>query len=552
MCRNPLNKYIRPKSGFWVIIGFLMTQLISCGLSPQQVDLDLNNTLPEVKVTVFSEAIRKLGQANQIFGRGALYIMSKPAFDRTGTSLPTQGEIPQDISEMVKSTLNAVGGNIWYVPYDPEFMLNTAQTGYSEWGDKLLPDVVLVGGLTEFDRGLVTKEEGADVSGSAEELGVPMGLDFQDTRKTSLARITLDFNLLDFKTFTGIPFVQAVNSIQVHKGLGIDQLGFTVYGQTLGLRGNIKKIQGRHAAVRLLVQLSIIQIIGKYQKLPYWRLIPNMSPDPVVLDALREEFYAMDRPDRIAKIQEYLYLLGKPVKVTGRLDTATMQAIASFKSERGLRNPSPISEELYLALIENVPIDIQAKVRRRQVNVMIEDYRQNLKTLALQEVPPVEPSVTADVSDSPARETVVERKEKLVPELGELKVWTDKSEVRIGEEIAILFQVSRPMFVRIVVVNAAGQMTTLFPNPYQNDNHAMPGKVYRIPPVGSPIKLTAGAPAGVDKIRAVASFEPVTAEDLQLTESGDFSSDISGNGKRVFAGAEYQVTSSSQQKVAVQ
>ncbi len=546
------SKFLHKMARMLVFV-LLALQLSSCGLSPQQVDLDLNNTLPEVKVTVFSQAIRKLGQANLIYGRGPLYIMSKPAFDRTGTSLPTQGEIPQDSSEMVKSTLNAVGGNIWYVPYDPEFMLNTAQTGYSKWGDKLLPDVVLVGGLTEFDRGLVTKEEGADVSGSAEELGVPMGLDFQDTRKTSLARITLDFNLLDFKTFTGIPFVQAVNSIQVHKGLGIDQLGFTVYGQTLGLRGNIKKIQGRHAAVRLLVQLSIIQIIGKYQKLPYWRLIPNMNPDPVVLDALREAFYSMDRPDRIAKIQEYLYLLGKPVKVTGRLDSATMQAIASFKSEHGLSDSTPVSEELYLALFENVPIDIQAKVRRRQVNAMIQDYQQHLKALALQETPiqAIQPHLSEVVAE-PLREPATENREKATLKLGELKIWTDKPEVRIGEEIAILFQVTEPMFVRIVVVNAAGQMTTLFPNPYQNDNHVVPGRVYRIPPAGSPIKLTAGAPAGVDKIRAVASYEPVTAEDLHLTESGDFRSDDSKNAKRVFAGAEYQVISGRQQNVAVQ
>jgi len=548
MKRKFFSSHPGPRRGLWLVFGFLLTQVVSCGLSPQQVDLDLNNTLPEVKVTVFSDAIRKLGQANKIYGRGPLYIMSKPAFDRTGTSLPTQGEIPQDISEMVKSTLNAVGGDIWYVPYDPEFMLNTAQTGYSEWGDKLLPDVVLVGGLTEFDRGLVTKEEGTDISGSAEELGVPMGLDFADTRKTSLARITLDFNLLDFKTFTGIPFVQAVNSIQVHKGLGVDQLGFTVYGQTLGLRGNIKKIQGRHAAVRLLVQLSIIQIIGKYQKLPYWRLIPNMEPDPVVLDAVREEFYSLDRPDRIARMQEYLYLYGKPVKVTGRLDSATVRAIESFKSEYGVSG-APVGEEVYLALFENVPLDIRAKVRRRQVDAMIKDYQQNLKALAMQEMS--DAPVVAE-TPAPTPEPVTERMKRkdVPPRLGELKIWTDKPEVRIGEEVAIHFQVTEPMFVRIVVINAAGQVTTLFPNPYQNDNHALPGKVYRIPPAGSPIKLTAGAPTGVDKIRAVASFEPVTAEDIRLTESGEFSSEGAGDEKRVYAGAEYQVMPAHPQSVA--
>lgn len=485
--------------------------ITACGVSPQNVDLDLNTTLPEVKATVFSEAVRDLGKANVIYGRDPLHIMSKPIYDQTGTSLPTKGEIPQDISEMVKSALNAFGGDIYYIPYDPEFMMNTAQTGYSEWADKVLPNVVLIGGLTEFDRGLVTKEEGFDISGSAEELGIPMGLDFDDTRKNSLARITLDFNLLDFKTFIGIPFVQAVNTINVHKGLGVDQLGFTVYGQTLGLRGNIKKVQGRHAAVRLLVQLSIIQIIGKYQKLPYWRLLPSSVPDPVVLDAIREEFYGMEDPDKIAKIQEYLYLFNKDVEITGRLDAKTQSAISTFKAEQGVQNPQPVSEELYLALFENVPLEIQTKVRRKLVTPLIARYHNELRALAFAE-------------PSPQIFTPV-KIDKPIPKLGDVKVWMNKRSFHIGEQMEIFFEVTQPMFVRIVTINSAGKVSTLFPNTYQNDNFVRPGAAVRIPPVTTPIKLTVRAPAGVDKIRVAASLNPITADSFPLGDDGEFTSD---------------------------
>ncbi len=525
-----------------ILSAFIAALTSGCGLSPQDVDLDLNQTLPEVNSTVFSQAIADLGKANVIYGRGPLRVMSKPVRDNTGTSLPTQGEIPQDISEMVKSALNAIGGEILYVPFDPEFMISTAQTGYTQWGDKYLPNVVLVGGLTEFDRGLVTKEEGADVSGSAEDLGVPMGLDFSDIRKSSLARITLDFNLVDFKTFTGIPFMQAVNSIRVHKGVGKDELGFTVYGQTLGLRGNIKKIQGRHAAIRLLVQLSIIQIVGKYQKLPYWRLIPNSQPDRVVLDQIREDYYRMGPTERIVKIQEYLYLYGKPVKITGRLDAATMQAIEAFKTEYGVTQTEPVSEALYLALFENVPLDVIAKVRRQQVNTMLAQYRQQANsTVAQTPVVQQTPKPAAPKKDAGQQ-----------PTLGELKVWTDKEQVVIGDEVAVFFKVSKPMFVRIVTVNAAGQVATLFPNPHQNDNYVLPGKTYRIPPSNAPFKLTAGAPAGVDKIRAVASPKPVTAEDLPLTSDGEFKPGNPKDAQRVYAGDEFQVLPQNQQNAAAQ
>ncbi len=484
----------------------------ACGVNPQNVDVDLNTTLPEVKVTVFNQAVRQLGKLNIIYGRGPLHVMSKPVFDRTGTSLPTKGEIPQDISEMVKSTLNGFGGEIFYIPYDPEFMLNTAQTGYSTWGDKILPNVILVGGITEFDRGLVTKEEGFDISGAAEELGIPMGLEFNDTRKSSLARVTLDFNLLDFETFTGVPFIQAVNSISVHKGLGVDILGFTVYGQTLGLRGNMKKVQGRHAAVRLLVQLSIIQVLGKYQNLPYWRILPNSEPDSVVMDAIREQFYSLEPADRIAKIQEFLYLYNKDVDVSGRLDTKTQNAINAIKTEYSVQSKQPVSEELYLALFENMPLDIKAQVRRKQVNAMITNYQNNLRTLALSEVPVG--SLQMNIEKPIVKE--------LAQTLGEVKVWTSKQAFKIGEPMEIFFEVTQPMFVRIVTINSAGKMATLFPNPYQNDNFVQPGKTLRIPPIGSPVNLTVGAPVGVDKIRAAASLTPVSADTFPLGDDGEF------------------------------
>jgi hypothetical protein len=519
---------------------FIASLITACGVSPQDVDLDLNTTLPEVKSTVFNQAVRQLGKANLIYGRDSLHVMSKPVYDRTGTSLPTQGEIPQDISEMVKSTLNGFGGELFYIPYDPEFMLNTAQTGYSKWEGKILPNVILVGGLTEFDRGLVTKEEGFDISGSAEELGIPMGLDFDDTRKSSLARITLDFNLLDFETFIGIPFIQAVNTISVHKGLGVDQLGFTVYGQTLGLRGNIKKVQGRHAAVRLLVQLSVIQVIGKYQRLPYWRLLPSSEPDPVVLDAVREEFYSLKPAGRIAEIQEFLYLFNKDVEITGRLDTKTQNAIAEIKTEYNLQSSQPVSEELYLALFENVPLDVQTQVRRKQVNAMIATYQKNPRSVALNAKQPLD--------NTPAN-TFRPHAIDLDAVLGEVKVWTSKQEFSIGEPMEIFFEVTEPMFVRIVTVNSVGKMATLFPNPYQNDNFARPGKVYRIPPKGSPVNLTVGAPVGVDKIRAAASTIPISADTFPLGNDGEFTANADQDFS--IAGAEFKVLTGSSNQAAL-
>jgi hypothetical protein len=280
---------------------------------------------------------------------------------------------------MVKSTLNSIGGGILYIPYDPEFMLNTAKTGYSDYADKYLPHVVISGGITEFDRGLVTKGENLDGDWSRSFNDELYGIDASDRDKHSLAKITLDFNLIDFKTFTGIPKMQTTNTIKVHKGVSETGLGFTVYGASFGMRGSIKKVQGRHAAVRLLVQASVIQLLGRHQKLPYWRLVPGAKSDPVVLQSITRDFYTMPEHQRVTKIQHYLYLHGYDVTPNGVRDSATNQALASYGSKNSIA--ATVDATTYRNLFETVPLDFKA--RSKQVYLTSNQFVSKVKPATL-------------------------------------------------------------------------------------------------------------------------------------------------------------------------
>ena len=488
----------------------------SCGLSPQNADIDLQETLPEAKTTVFNRSLADLGRVNKIFGQGKLKVMVKNIIDNTGSSLPTEGEIPQDITEMLKSALNGIGGNIFYIPYDPDFMLNTASTGYSDWGNKELPDIVLSGGITEFDRALVTKGDGTDFGGELKN--VPISIELSDQTKSSLASITLDFNLIDFDTFTGIPHMQAINNIKVHKGLRNDTLAFTVYGATFGLRGDIKKIQGRHAATRLLVQLSLIQVLGRYQRLPYWKLIPGAEEDPVVIDLLTEEFYALSTQDRIAKVQEYLVLTGKDVSVTGVLDSQTRAALTEFGGENV---DNGLGVEQYLAVYRQVPLANSTLGRRSLVDSMIARYRNGTNAAKTTLIQPV-------VIPKAKNETIT-NSDPDSTEPGTITLSANQTEFSIDEELIVSFTVDKPMYVRLVTVNSEGKVSNLFPNPYQFDNYAQPGRQYQIPPQNAKFSLKIRGPVGTDKIRAIAGTRPVTAEDAQLNPDGNFKIDPTSN-----------------------
>jgi hypothetical protein len=134
-------------------------------------------------------------------------------------------------------------------------------------------------------------------------------------------------------------------------------------GPSFGLKGSIKKVQGRHAAVRMLVQLSMVQIIGKYLMVPYWTLLPEANPDPVVMDGVKKAFYNMSGVNRIIKVQEFLFIQGYNVSITGELDQETLTALQKVKP--GART---IDKETYLAVFLSVPINDDVFERRMELN----------------------------------------------------------------------------------------------------------------------------------------------------------------------------------------
>jgi hypothetical protein len=54
---------------------------------------------------------------------------------------------------------------------------------------------------------------------------------------------------------------------------------------------------------------------------------------------------------------------------------------------------------------------------------------------------------------------------------GNLRLWTDKTDYNVGETMAVNFSVDKEMYVRVVVINSDGEISTLFPNVYQTSNH---------------------------------------------------------------------------------
>ncbi|MCA1765207.1 MAG: hypothetical protein LC633_03000 [Desulfobulbaceae bacterium] len=394
----------------WLIAAALLTPLIiSCaGVDPRDVDVELEQSAPEVKITSYTGALSDLGSMSTVFDTGLVKIQSNDITDKTGTAMTTGGEIQRNITEIMKSTLNSIGGNVVFIEYDPGFIQNQMVTGYSDFADKLIPDVVITGGITEFDRGLETRGDGVDVGAQATVSGlkswVPsdeIGVNYGSAGKAGKARITLDFNMKDFTTLAGIAKMTTTNSMVVNKATRQKELGITIFGPTFGLKGSVKKVQGRHEAVRLLVQMSMIQMVGKYLNIPYWRLLGDDTlPDPVVIDSIATIFYSMDPAQRVAAIQQWLYVHGYDIQMTGVLDAQTEAALNKFAPDYKIGS-GEISEGLFTDIYINMPFDAAAAGRRTALNNIL--YQQAVAQAEPAVSQPTAPvAATEAVYDEPA------------------------------------------------------------------------------------------------------------------------------------------------------
>lgn len=458
-----------------LISASLVTLLAAC--SGSVANPITHKTTPVRKITLYSDALRNLGSMLVIYQNKKLRVMRKHILDKTGSAIKTT-EIPRDISIMVDSALNSIGGTLIVIPYisDEENLNYDNQKPDNEGAAK----VVITGGITEFDKALLYKggsvNAGADIGG--------YGLDMSHANKTSLSRATLDFNMIDNQKNETLQRIQAINSISLNKTVEEDEVAVNIKGLAFGAKGTTKKVQGRHAAVRLLVEVSMIQLIGRYQNIPYWRLIQGAEKDREVMKATRLKFKHMkSESERVIAFQQFLYLHKYLTTLNGQKDAAFDKALQAFASKEKISNVG-INLQTYLALFESVPIDEDTEVRREEMD----------------ELSPVD--IAADPIMAPLKklETVGQ---------GDLKISTNKQNFEVGEKLTISLSVKKPMFVRLMVVSSNGNISTLLPNIDQLDNMLLPNKIYQIPASQSQGLLTVGLPKGIDRIIAIGSSKQI-------------------------------------------
>ncbi len=298
----------------------------------------------------------------------------KPIIDATGLS--QTGEIPLDITALVRDAVAQVYHKVRYVEqYDQtdivqiQAELLKLQTNKLQ-GIAALPaqrpavDFTITGRISQFDRNL---ESQSDKSRAMANFGAGTGrtdANAEAEQSSRLSRLSISFSVFN-PNGVSIPGKFGASMEVMYAKNGID-IGFAVFGNGLGYGSEATAMHGRHLALQMMTEFSVVQMIGRTLNIPYWRVGDEhriFEPDPLVLDEWRRQYSGMGSM-LIPFMQAQCIACGDTsVTVTGILDGPTRAALDRFADKFDVGNRQYPNFEIYRELEENRLLDRNAAAR---------------------------------------------------------------------------------------------------------------------------------------------------------------------------------------------
>lgn len=300
-------------------------------------------TKPTKNLTSFSESLRCMDDLFVAFGVRDVVVTSQGIPDATG-------EISTGTKDMLISAVSrmSVKSNAFiFVDFDQtQYDVNALQNLVGFTNDFVVPNYYIRGAITQLDEQVISESASGGIS-----------LPFADgggSKDQVISLVSVDLNMGDLLTRQILPYASSNNSIAVRRsGTSVDA-GGTIQNIELGLSFNVSMNQseGMHQAIRTLVDLSTVEVLGKLTQVPYWRCLQIEQTSPAVTAQARDWYANMEAGDRVVFVQRALagsgYYKGP---IDGAVTTETRDAIGAYQADNGLIADGHINFDLYASLI---------------------------------------------------------------------------------------------------------------------------------------------------------------------------------------------------------
>jgi hypothetical protein len=423
---------------------------------------------PAARVTPYTKPLACLGDLYGAYSSNPapLLVSVMPANDVTGASQFTSAEVPREFTLMVEAAVNSVSPKIRLINVDHEFQVRENAVGGRF--QRVAPKLLLKPAISEFDRGLAIMSGKRDLSGffgkgkGATDFSVDKGAE------EATARIAVDMMAYEYGTMSSVPNVHASVGAEVGRK-GVNQgWSMSIYGWGLGNTTTSKSIQARHEAVRILTEYSVLQTLGRYLRLPYWRCVEGMEEDPVLKQSLSRYHQNLDDKARVASLQELLQYHGFEIEKSGVVDDNTKQAFSSLT----VTNPEAVQNktltDLYYQLYVSIPVGNVPDQPGWRLVMPLPAQPQPRPQAAAAQAPAATPAPSAAATAGNAATK-------------QLSLTMRQQPSKRGEPIALQLTANSALHAYCFLQEADGKIQMFYPNRFAKNSRINAGQTLQLP-----------------------------------------------------------------------
>lgn len=298
-------------------------------------------------------------------------------------------------------------------------------------------------------------------------------------RNVAYSTVSVDLTVGNLVQRTLISRAQAGNEVVLQSRSTGAQVGgsFEKYGANIEITAT--RADGVPQAVRTLVELNAIEILGRLTGAPYWACLGAAHEDDSARQARRDIFFNMSPAERVVFAQRRLGRLGYYAgPLDGHISPDVATALGAYLRDQGRSSQTALDFATY---------ELLTQWRRGEASAAPEAAARPAAVAAL---PSPAPADQAALAAAPALQF-------------QLQLIADGR--RPGAPVRLALQADRDAFAYCYIQDAAGAVARLFPNRWQPDPLVAGGARVEIPGPQAGFDLLLPAAGARERVACFAS-----------------------------------------------
>jgi curli biogenesis system outer membrane secretion channel CsgG len=303
------------------------------------------STAPYRSVTNFSSAVRCMDGMLITYGVRDISILVEDLEDQTKkVSTGTKDMLLTTMSDMTRRSRA-----IKFIAYGGDSKNAVAFLQQAEKKDAY-------SSVPQFDiRGSVTQFED-NIAKAAKDVGFSIG-EFLNLGKSSSSTakiVALDLAILNTSDFSLVPGVVSKNAVALFSQSDASDLEAKYKKLGVNYTASLSKNDGTAIAMRNLVELASVELIGKLTKVPYWKCLGASPEDETVKTEVEDWFESMttNPAELFAYFQYQMSIRGTyDGAVNGVPTPALSRALKEYKTAMGIPSNSDLNPDFLAAYL---------------------------------------------------------------------------------------------------------------------------------------------------------------------------------------------------------